>query len=66
MQRSHFQYPDRSDIFARKDAGRRQRAALTFAEKLVLLDALKERVQPIVQARMIRARQLDQAALRRT
>ena len=53
-------YPDRSDVMARKEAGRRQRAALTFAEKLDLLDALRERVQPIVQARILRRRQSDQ------
>jgi hypothetical protein len=47
-------YPDISDIIARKTSGRRQRAALSFAEKLAALDALRERVAPIVQARKIR------------
>ena len=32
----------------------RQLAALSFAEKLVILDSLKERVQPIIQARKVR------------
>ena len=47
-------YPDISDILARKAAGRRQLAALSFAEKLDALDALRERVQPIIQARKLR------------
>jgi hypothetical protein len=47
-------YPDISDILARKAAGRRQLAALSFAEKLDALDALRERVQPIIQARKAR------------
>ncbi len=51
------QYPDISDILAGKAAGRRQRAALSFAEKLAALDALKERVQPIVRARQQRKTQ---------
>jgi len=57
MKNRHSQYPDISDILAHKAAGRRQRAALSFAEKLVILDALKERVGPIVQAREFRRRQ---------
>jgi hypothetical protein len=60
------QYPDISDILARKAAGRRQRAALSFAEKLAALDALKGRVEPIVRAREQRKkRQIDEAAKRR-
>lgn len=55
MRRSQS-YPDRSAIFAQKAAGRRRRAALTFAEKLVLLEALKERSEPIVRARLGRGR----------
>lgn len=51
------QYPDISDILARKAKGQRQRAALTFAEKLIVLDALKKRVEPIVRAREARIRQ---------
>ena len=48
------QYPDNSAIFARKAAARRERAALSFSEKLAAVDALKERVKPIVQARELR------------
>jgi hypothetical protein len=54
MQKPRTDYPNISDILARKASGRRQLAALSFAEKLFILDALKERFQPIVQARAIR------------
>jgi hypothetical protein len=39
MQERPSKYPDISDILARKAAGRRQRAALSFAEKLDIFDA---------------------------
>jgi hypothetical protein len=55
METRPSQYPDISDILARKASGRRQRAALSFAEKLDILDSLKERIEPLVQARKIRA-----------
>jgi hypothetical protein len=54
MPKLDSQYPDISDIIARKAAGRRRRASLNFVEKLAILDALKERVAPIVQARKVR------------
>lgn len=47
-------YPDNSDIHARKAQGRRQRAALSFGEKLDALDDLRARVEPIVRAREAR------------
>jgi hypothetical protein len=47
-------YPDISGILARKARGRRERAALSFAEKLDLLEALRERVAPIIRAREMR------------
>jgi hypothetical protein len=50
-------YPDISDILARKAEGRRERAALSFADKLDALDALRERVEPIVQAREARSKE---------
>ena len=62
MKSGYSQYPDISEIIARKASGRRQRAGLSFAEKLVILDALKERVKPIVQARMIREGRQDRRA----
>ena len=49
-------YPDISDILARKAAGRRMRATLTFAEKLAILDKMRERIEPIVKARENRRR----------
>lgn len=49
-------YPDNSDIFARKAEGRRERASVTFAEKLRAMDDLRERVAPIVRAREARKR----------
>jgi hypothetical protein len=57
MEERPSKYPDISDILARKAAGRRQRAALSFAEKLDVLDALRERVRPIIQARKFRSQQ---------
>lgn len=48
------QYPDNSEILARKAQGRRERARLTFAQKLAVLDALRERVAPITRARQAR------------
>jgi hypothetical protein len=47
-------YPDITDILAEKERGRRERASLSFAEKLAILDKLKKDVAPIVQARRIR------------
>jgi hypothetical protein len=44
-------YPDISDILARKTAGRIRNASLSFAAKLAILDALKERASLFIQAR---------------
>jgi len=51
MPRHSGSYPDISDILARKAEGRKERAALSFAEKLDALDALRKRVEPIIKAR---------------
>jgi hypothetical protein len=56
-----FQYPDISDILARKASGRVQNAARSFAAKLTILDALKERSDLFIQARKFRAAQKLQA-----
>ena len=57
-------YPDISDILALKMLRRNRRAALTFAEKLDIVDALKDRVGPIVAARKARrAQQGDQVLM---
>jgi hypothetical protein len=44
-------YPDISDILARKAAGRIHSASLSFAEKLAILDVLRERAGPFIKAR---------------
>jgi hypothetical protein len=56
MKKRDSQFPDISDILTRKASGRRQQAALSFAQKLAILDSLKERVEPLVQARKSRRR----------
>jgi hypothetical protein len=56
MSGSRDEYPDNAQIVARKVEGRRRRAAITFAEKLAALDALRARVEPIVRARESRKR----------
>jgi hypothetical protein len=44
-------YPDTSDILARKAEGRRKAARRSFAEKIAMVEALRERVEPLKQAR---------------
>lgn len=51
------QYPDITDILRCKARGRRERALLSFGEKLEILDRLREDVAPIVAAREARARE---------
>ena len=41
------QYPDISDILARKARGREERAHLSFAEKLEILDKLRKQLRPL-------------------
>lgn len=55
------QYPDIADILEQKARGRRERASLSFAEKLAILDKLRAKVAPIVQARRARALVEDRA-----
>jgi len=59
-------YPDNAEIFARKAKGRRERALATFAEKLDAVDALRERVAPIVRARETREQSERSAPADRT
>jgi hypothetical protein len=59
MPEAPARYPDIADILARKAEGRRQRASLSFAEKLDILDAMRERVAPIVRAREARNEKSD-------
>jgi hypothetical protein len=44
------QYPDIADILSQKALGRRERASLSFVEKLAILDKLRQDIAPIVQA----------------
>jgi hypothetical protein len=39
-------YPDPSDIFARKAEARRERAKLSFAQKIAIIEAMRERDAP--------------------
>jgi hypothetical protein len=54
---SQRNFPDLSDIFARKAEGRRERAGLSFAEKLAVLDRLRETAEQMKQVRASRARE---------
>lgn len=49
------QYPDIIDILAEKARGRRERASLSFAEKLAIPDKLREKFSLIIVARHARA-----------
>ena len=44
-------YPDVSDIFARKAAARKERARLSFAEKIAIIEAMRARAAPFRRAR---------------
>ena len=63
MRRSQ-QYPNITDILARKARGRRERVSLSFAEKLAILDKLRNDVAPIVRARQARGRVAEEHARR--
>jgi len=52
-------YPDIEAILAQKERGRRERAVLSFAEKLDALERLKENVAPIIEARKRRAAEAE-------
>jgi hypothetical protein len=44
-------FPDISDILARKAEGRRKNARRTLGEKIAMMEALRERVEPLRRAR---------------
>lgn len=44
-------YPDISDILARKAEARKERAELSFADKIAIVERLRERVAPFRRAR---------------
>jgi hypothetical protein len=56
--------PDITEILAQKARGRRERASLSFTEKLAILDKLREDVAPIVEARRARMRVAKETARR--
>ena len=43
--------PDISDLIERKEAGRREAAQRSFAEKVAMVEALRDRVRPLKEAR---------------
>jgi hypothetical protein len=47
-------YPDISDLLARKEAGRRDIAAKSFSEKIEILEDMRRRVAPIRETREAR------------
>lgn len=49
-------FPDNSAIHARKAQGRKERGAISFAEKLDALDDMKKRLSSIVASRKARER----------
>jgi hypothetical protein len=53
--------PDISDILARKAEGRREIARRSFGEKIAMMEALRERVEPIKRAREARRAARDKS-----
>lgn len=49
------QYPDISDVLARKAEGRAERAKLPMGEKIARMEALRERLMPLKRLREERA-----------
>jgi hypothetical protein len=47
-------FPDISDILARKAEGRREIARRSFGEKIAMMEALRERLEPLKRAREAR------------
>jgi hypothetical protein len=58
MTKGKATYPDRTDIHARKQQGRREAAARTFGEKIAAMEALRERLAPLKRAREAEASRL--------
>jgi hypothetical protein len=44
-------HPDISDVLSRKEAGRREAARRSFAEKIAMVEALRDRVRPLKEMR---------------
>lgn len=52
-------FPDISDILARKAEGRREIARRSFGEKIAMMEALRERLEPFKRAREARRAKRD-------
>ncbi|HML13295.1 MAG TPA: hypothetical protein VK456_08320 [Xanthobacteraceae bacterium] len=50
-------FPDISDILTRKAEGRREIARRSFGEKIAMMEALRERLEPFKRAREARQAQ---------
>lgn len=57
-------YPDISDLLALKEQGRRARAKLSFGEKIERMEALRERLRPLKEAREKRRRKTGSTAIK--
>jgi hypothetical protein len=54
MSKQPTNYPDISDILARKAEARKERANLSFAEKIAIIERLRERDAPFKKVREAR------------
>jgi hypothetical protein len=54
MSNDRTNFPDISDILARKAEGRREIARRTLGEKIAMMEALRERAEPMKRAREAR------------
>jgi hypothetical protein len=54
MSKDRTDFPDISDILARKAEGRREIARRSFGEKIAMMEALRERLEPFKRAREAR------------
>ena len=50
-------YPDISDILQRKAEGRREIAARTLGDKIAMVEAMRERMEPLKRLREARERE---------
>jgi hypothetical protein len=55
-------FPDISDILACKAEGRRKNARRTLGEKIAMMEALRERVEPFKRAREARRAKREKAS----
>ena len=57
-------YPDISDLLRRKEEGRRALSKLSFGEKIERMEALRENVRPLKEAREERRRRTGSTAIK--